>query len=61
MLLCMVRDFAGVIKLGLRGYTGLLGESNVITRILKSKRKRQKRASVREGDMASEAKSTSLC
>lgn len=60
MLFCMVRDFAGVIKLLLRGYPGLLGESNVITRILKSKRERQKRASVREGDMASEARSTCL-
>jgi len=56
----MVRDFAGVIMLLLRGYPGLLGESNVITRILKSKRARQKRASVREGDMASEARSTCL-
>ena len=41
MLFCMVRDFAGVIKLLLRGYSGLLGESIVITRILKIKRERE--------------------
>ena len=50
------RDFAGVMKLGLRGYPGLLGGSNGITRILKSKRGRQKRAWIREGVVASEAR-----
>ena len=43
MIFCMVRDFAGVIKLLLRGYSGLLGESIVITRILKIKRERERR------------------